>query len=174
MSQLTFESCLTCSFCNEKYFHPFTVYYLFLKSKYVFAPHVHCSTFTISKAWKPCKRPSTDEWIKMWYIYNGISLSQEKSRIMPSAATWMVLETITWRLTAASAHSSREGSQRHAVRGIQKMNLPTKQKQTRRCGKGMHGYQKRKVGGIPAPPQPCQRSVLVGEPFSWMTRDSKL
>ena len=24
---------------------------------------------TIAKTWKPPKCPSTDEWIKMWYIY---------------------------------------------------------------------------------------------------------
>ena len=25
--------------------------------------------FTIAKTWKQPKSPSTDEWIKMWYIY---------------------------------------------------------------------------------------------------------
>ena len=26
--------------------------------------------FTKAKVWKQPKRPWTDEWIKMWYIYN--------------------------------------------------------------------------------------------------------
>ena len=25
--------------------------------------------FTVTKTWKQTKCPSTDEWIKMWYIY---------------------------------------------------------------------------------------------------------
>ena len=33
----------------------------------------------ITKLWKEPKCPSTDEWIKkMWYIYNGISVSHQK------------------------------------------------------------------------------------------------
>ena len=27
------------------------------------------AVFTIAKTWKKSKCPSTDEWIKMWYIY---------------------------------------------------------------------------------------------------------
>ena len=51
--------------------------------------------FTIAKTWKQPKRPSTDEWIKMWYIctmeyYSAI----KKNEIMPFAATWMKLEII--------------------------------------------------------------------------------
>ena len=34
--------------------------------------------FTIANIWKQHKRPSADEWIKMWYIYNGILLSHTK------------------------------------------------------------------------------------------------
>ena len=39
--------------------------------------------FTIAKAWKQSKCPSTDEWIKkMWYIYiyNGKLLSHKKEQ----------------------------------------------------------------------------------------------
>ena len=32
-------------------------------------PDVHSSTVTIAKTWKHLKCPSTDEWIKMWYVY---------------------------------------------------------------------------------------------------------
>ena len=31
---------------------------------------VHCSTIHNSKTWKKPKYPSTEEWIKMWYIYS--------------------------------------------------------------------------------------------------------
>ena len=45
--------------------------------------------FTVAKTWKQPKWPSTDEWIKMWYIY-----TMEKNEIMPFAAIWMQLEII--------------------------------------------------------------------------------
>ena len=58
--------------------------------------------FTIAKTWKQPKCPSTDEWIKKmwiyngilhtvfhWNIYNGILLSHKKNEIMPLTATWM-------------------------------------------------------------------------------------
>ena len=46
--------------------------------------------FTIAKTWKQPKCPSTEEWIKMWYVftmeyYSGLN----KNEIMPFAATWM-------------------------------------------------------------------------------------
>ena len=33
---------------------------------------------TTVKLWKEPKHASTDEWIKMWYIYNGILLGDQK------------------------------------------------------------------------------------------------
>ena len=52
---------------------------------------------TISKTWKQSKCTLTDKWIKkVWYIntmeyYSAIN----KDKIMPFAATWMELETLT-------------------------------------------------------------------------------
>ena len=50
--------------------------------------------FTTAKTWKQLKCPSTDDWIKKKYIYNGILLSQRKNKLMPFAATWVDLEII--------------------------------------------------------------------------------
>ena len=50
--------------------------------------------FTIARTWKQHKCPSTDERIKkMLYIYTMEYCSAIKKNI-PSAATWMNLETI--------------------------------------------------------------------------------
>ena len=58
-------------------------------------PMFIAALFTIAKTWKPPKRPLTDEWIKMWYIYTVEYYSAiKKNEIMPSAATWMQLEMI--------------------------------------------------------------------------------
>ena len=52
--------------------------------------------FTIAKTWKQPKCPSTDEWMKMWYIYTMEYYSAiKKKEIMSFAATWMSLEVIT-------------------------------------------------------------------------------
>ena len=50
---------------------------------------------TIAELWKRPKCPSTDEWIKMWYIctmeyYSAI----KKNEIFPFATMWMELECI--------------------------------------------------------------------------------
>ena len=51
--------------------------------------------FTIAKNWKHLKRPSVDEWIKMWYIYTMEYYSAiRRGKILPFAATWMELEGI--------------------------------------------------------------------------------
>ena len=52
--------------------------------------------FTIAKAWKQPKCPSTDEWIKtMWHTYTMEYYSIVKnSEVMPFAAMWMDLGII--------------------------------------------------------------------------------
>ena len=54
--------------------------------------------FTIAKIWKQPKYPSTDEWIKMWYIYTMEYYSAiKKNKIMAFVSTWMDLEIIILR-----------------------------------------------------------------------------
>ena len=54
------------------------------------------SLFTIARTWKQPKCPSREEWKKkMWYIYTMEYYSAtRKKKIMPFAATRMVLEMI--------------------------------------------------------------------------------
>ena len=53
--------------------------------------------FTIAKTRKQPKCPSVDDYIrKMWYIYTMEYYSAiKKNEIMPFAATWMELKTLT-------------------------------------------------------------------------------
>ena len=51
--------------------------------------------FTVAKAWKQPNYPSTEEWIKMWYIYTMEYYSAIKNNeIMPLVVTWMDLESV--------------------------------------------------------------------------------
>ena len=51
--------------------------------------------FSIARSWKQPKCPSTDEWIKMWYIYTMEYYSAIKRNKNESfVETWMDLETV--------------------------------------------------------------------------------
>ena len=52
--------------------------------------------FTIAETRKQLKCPSAEEWIKkMWYIYTmGYYSTIKKNEIMPTAATWMDLQSV--------------------------------------------------------------------------------
>ena len=60
-------------------------------------PYVHDRTDynRQNETWKQLKYPSTDEWIKMWYMYIiDYYLVIKKNEIMPFAAAWMQLKMI--------------------------------------------------------------------------------
>uniref|UniRef100_A0A8C9ATZ5 DUF1725 domain-containing protein n=1 Tax=Phocoena sinus TaxID=42100 RepID=A0A8C9ATZ5_PHOSS len=51
--------------------------------------------FTIARLWKQPKCPSTDEWIKMWYIYTMEYYSAIKRKKIGSfVEMWRDLETV--------------------------------------------------------------------------------
>ena len=58
-------------------------------------PKFIAALLTIAKLWKEPKCPSTDEWIKMWFIYTmTYYLAMRKNKILPFVAMWMELEGI--------------------------------------------------------------------------------
>ena len=51
--------------------------------------------FTIARAWKQPKSPSTEKWIKMWRIHTVEYYSAiQKNKIIPFAVIWMGLEMV--------------------------------------------------------------------------------
>ena len=51
--------------------------------------------FTIAWSWKQPKCPSTDEWIKLWYIYTMEYYSAiKRNEIVSFIETWMDLESV--------------------------------------------------------------------------------
>ena len=99
--------CLTCLLFNFTIF--FSNYFIILEKKqfhswaYIWKKtlirkDIHTSMFitalsTIAKTWNQLKCPSTDEWIKMWYIYTiNTTQPQRKNEIMPFVAIRMDLE----------------------------------------------------------------------------------
>ena len=58
-------------------------------------PIVHAAVFTIAKTWKQSRCPSTDEWIKFWYVYTMEYYSAIKRNTFESVLMrWMSLEPI--------------------------------------------------------------------------------
>ena len=49
---------------------------------------------TIAKLGKEPRCPSTDEWIKIWYIYKWNTMQPSKIENSPFSMTWMELEGI--------------------------------------------------------------------------------
>ena len=47
--------------------------------------------FTIARTWRQSKRPSTEDWIKMWYKCMECYSAIGKNKPMPSAATWIII-----------------------------------------------------------------------------------
>ena len=64
-----------------------------LQSKKTCTPVFTAALFTVAKTWKQPKCPSTEEWIKVWYMYTMeyYSAIKKKNEIMPFVATWMDL-----------------------------------------------------------------------------------
>ena len=59
-------------------------------------PMFTAALFMIAKTWKQPKSPSTDKWIKMWYIYTmEYYLAIKKNKIMSFAVMRMQREIIT-------------------------------------------------------------------------------
>ena len=58
-------------------------------------PMFIAALLTISRSWKQPKCPSTDEWIKTWYIYTMEYYSAiKRNEIESFVETWMDLETV--------------------------------------------------------------------------------
>ena len=58
-------------------------------------PKVFTAMSTIAKLWKEPRCPSTDEWIKMWYIHTiEYYVAIKRNEILPFATTWLELEGI--------------------------------------------------------------------------------
>ena len=75
-----------------------------LLQKGAWTPMFIAALFTIASIWKQPRCPSTDEWIKMWYIYGRILLSHKKEWKVAICNNIMDLESII-----LSEMSDREG-----------------------------------------------------------------
>ena len=58
-------------------------------------PNVFTAMSTIAKLRKEPRCPSTDEWIKMWYIHTiEYYVAIKRNEILPFAVMWMELEGV--------------------------------------------------------------------------------
>ena len=57
-------------------------------------PVFTAALFTIAKTWKQPNYASTEEWVKMWYVYTTEYYSAIKKNEMPFAATCMDLKSV--------------------------------------------------------------------------------
>ena len=63
----------------------------FNSGRYIY-PYVHTELVSKAKTLKHPKCPSTNEWIKIWYIYTmGYYTTIAKNKITPFALAWMEL-----------------------------------------------------------------------------------
>ena len=67
-------------------------------------------TLKVHLSWKQPSCPSTEEWVKMWYIYTMEYYSDIKKNEMPFAATWIDLDTIL-----PSEINQKEEDKYHAI-----------------------------------------------------------
>ena len=66
-----------------------------LNRKYTCTPMFIAVLFIIARTWKQPKCPSTDEWIKMWYIYTMEYYSAiKRNEIGSFVEMWMDLESV--------------------------------------------------------------------------------
>ena len=58
-------------------------------------PMFTATLFTITRTWKQPRCPSTDEWIKMWFIYTmGYYSATKRNEIGSFVVMWMDLESV--------------------------------------------------------------------------------
>ena len=63
--------------------------------KYTCTPMFIAALFAIARTWKQHKCPSTEEWIKMWYIYTMEYYSAiKRNKIELFVVRWMELESV--------------------------------------------------------------------------------
>ena len=67
-------------------------------------------TLKVHLSWKQPSCPSTEEWVKMWYIYTMEYYSDIKKNEMPFAATWIDLDIIL-----PSEINQKEEDKYHAI-----------------------------------------------------------
>ena len=64
-----------------------------MKRRGTYTPMFIAALSTIVKLWREPRCPSTDEWVKIWYIYTT-EYKSSKNKILPFAMKWMELEGI--------------------------------------------------------------------------------